>query len=53
MDLKNDVITAIATAPGQGAIGIIRLSGDNVLGVLKKVFVAKASIHEFVSHRMY
>jgi len=53
MNLKNDVITAIATAPGQGAIGIIRLSGDNVLEVLKKVFVAKASIHEFVSHRMY
>lgn len=34
-------IAAIATAPGQGGIGIIRLSGPGVMAVLPKVFKAR------------
>jgi len=33
-----DTIAAIATAPGEGGIGIIRISGENSKSVLKKIF---------------
>ena len=36
-------IAAISTAPGNGGIGIIRLSGDNCFEVLNKIFVPKNS----------
>jgi tRNA modification GTPase len=31
---KNDVIVAIATAPGRGGIGVVRLSGPNISGFI-------------------
>ncbi|MGN0710229.1 MAG: tRNA uridine-5-carboxymethylaminomethyl(34) synthesis GTPase MnmE [Anaerovoracaceae bacterium] len=34
-----DTIAAVATAYGEGGIGIIRISGENALEVLNKVFV--------------
>lgn len=34
-----DTIAAIATPPGEGGIGIIRISGENALDILKKIFV--------------
>lgn len=34
-----DTIAAVATAYGEGGIGIIRISGENALAVLNKVFV--------------
>ncbi len=37
----NDVITAIATPPGKGGIGIIRISGSSALEVANKVFIPK------------
>jgi len=36
--MKNDTIVAIASAHGEGAIGIIRLSGDKSLDTLKKLY---------------
>jgi tRNA modification GTPase len=36
-----DTITAIATPPGAGAIGIVRISGSNSLAILKKIFSTK------------
>lgn len=36
-------ITAIATAPGVGAIGIVRLSGDNSFTIADKIFIAKSA----------
>ncbi|MGP1441047.1 MAG: tRNA uridine-5-carboxymethylaminomethyl(34) synthesis GTPase MnmE [Anaerovoracaceae bacterium] len=33
-----DTIAAIATAPGEGGIGIIRISGDEALPILMKIF---------------
>lgn len=34
-----DTIAAIATPPGEGGIGIIRISGENAQNVLTKIFV--------------
>lgn len=37
----NDTIVAIATPPGEGAIGVIRLSGGGAIAITGKVFVGK------------
>ena len=39
---KRDTIVAIATPYGESAIGIVRLSGDKTLDILKKVFKTKS-----------
>ncbi len=39
---KRDTIAAIATPYGESAIGIVRLSGDKTLEILKKVFKTKS-----------
>jgi tRNA modification GTPase len=36
--LYNDTIVAIATAPGEGGIGIIRISGADALAILEQIF---------------
>jgi len=45
----NDTIAAIATAPGQGAVGIVRLSGVDALHILSQIFTPKNHLE---SHRM-
>jgi len=40
----NDTIAAIATAMGEGGIGIVRISGENALSVLEEVFVPMRKI---------
>jgi tRNA modification GTPase len=42
----NDTICAIATPAGTGAIGIIRISGEDSLKILDKVFEAKAPFED-------
>ncbi len=37
--MMEDTIVAIATAQGEGGIGIVRISGEEALTILKKVFV--------------
>ncbi len=37
--MREDTIAAIATAPGESGIGIIRISGDEAFSILKKIFV--------------
>jgi tRNA modification GTPase len=37
-DRKNDTICAISTAPGRGAIAMIRVSGPEALSVTEKIF---------------
>lgn len=37
-----DTICAISTAIGEGGIAIIRVSGDNALGIVSKIFKAKS-----------
>ena len=36
--MRSDTIAAIATAPGEGAIGIVRLSGPDALEIAQKLF---------------
>lgn len=48
----NDTIAAIATAYGEGGIGIIRISGENSLAILKEVFKPAGKYEEFTSRRM-
>jgi tRNA modification GTPase len=37
----NDTITAIATSPGESAIGIVRISGADSLRIAQKIFISK------------
>jgi len=50
--IKNsDTIAAIATAPGVGAVGIVRVSGDDAIGVIGRVF--RPFPGDMISHKMY
>lgn len=51
----NDTIAAIATPLGEGAIGIVRLSGPQALEIAAKIFVSKsgADWQKQGSHRLY
>jgi tRNA modification GTPase len=40
--LNNDTIVALATAPGTGAIAVLRLSGKDTIGIVEKVFTNKS-----------
>ncbi len=51
--MKQDTIAAIATASGQGGIGIIRLSGEESVRILAEIFrPAKKTVSVAESHRM-
>ncbi|MCS6105616.1 tRNA uridine-5-carboxymethylaminomethyl(34) synthesis GTPase MnmE, partial [Clostridium botulinum] len=44
-----DTIAAISTPPGEGAISIVRLSGDQAVAVAKKVFKGR-DLDKVASH---
>ena len=48
-----DTIAAIATAPGMGGIGIIRISGPEALPLLHKLFIPHKLRAHFSSHKLY
>lgn len=48
-----DTIAAIATAPGQGAIALLRLSGPEAIVISEKVFQGKKKPSMMESHRCY
>lgn len=48
--MKNELIAAIATAPGQAGIAVIRISGDGALDILKKIFKRSG---DYESHKLY
>ena len=39
--IRHDTITAIATPPGESALGIVRLCGPNSTAILRKIFITK------------
>ena len=39
----NDIISAISTPLGKGAISIVRMSGQGCLAIAEKVFFAKSN----------
>ena len=49
----NDTIVAQATPVGEGAIGIIRLSGSRSKEILAHIFRGKKNPDNFQSHRLY
>lgn len=48
---NSDTICAISTPLGSGGISIIRISGEDSLSVLKKIF--KTKVKTFESHKIY
>ncbi len=48
-----DTIAAIATPPGKGAIGVIKISGEDAYSILKKIFKPFKPREDFESHRLY
>ncbi len=50
MARSTTTIAALATAPGKGAIAVIRVSGPDSLGVLKKLFVAQGDLKPHYMH---
>ncbi len=50
--MNRDTIAAISTALGQGAISIVRLSGDNAIKVTNKIFKGK-NLSKVESHTVH
>jgi len=48
----NDTIVALATAPGEGAIGVIRLSGSEAIAIAEKIFKGK-KLSKLPSHTLH
>jgi tRNA modification GTPase len=48
-----DTIVAPVTPPGEGGVGIVRLSGPQAVTFLKGSFRSKTKHKEFESHRLY
>jgi tRNA modification GTPase len=48
-----DTIVAPVTPPGEGGVGIVRLSGPQAVTHLKSTFRSKTKHVEFESHRLY
>lgn len=51
--MQADTISAIATAVGQGGVGIVRISGDQAVAIAEKIFRARnhKSVREIKSHQ--
>src|SRR5258708_5225010 len=45
-----DTIAAVSTAPGEGAIALVRVSGANAVGVADKIFHGKEMPSRFEPH---
>ena len=48
----NDTIVALATPPGIGAIGVIRLSGEKAIHIINALFPSK-DLNEQSSHTLH
>ncbi|MCL1979531.1 MAG: tRNA uridine-5-carboxymethylaminomethyl(34) synthesis GTPase MnmE [Proteobacteria bacterium] len=48
-----ETIAAVATPPGIGGIGIIRISGPDAMALLRKIFVPHKPRAHFTSHTLY
>ena len=48
--MLNDVIVALATAPMESAIGVIRVSGENCFELLNKIFSRKIKIEGYKAY---
>ncbi len=51
--VTTDTIAAISTAQGEGAIGIVRLSGNKAYQIFREIFLPSKPIKKYQSHRLY
>lgn len=51
--MVKDTIVAISSSIGEGAIGIIRMSGPDALATLDKIFVRKSKASTYENRKMY
>ena len=51
--VTTDTITAISTAQGEGAIGIVRMSGNKAYQILREIFSPSKPVKKYQSHRLY
>ena len=51
--MNDDTIAAISTPPGEGGIGIVRLSGPQSFAIARKIISFPREIKEPESHRLY
>ena len=49
--MNNDTICAISTAPGQGAIAVVRVSGQHAIAACNAIFKAKNNTRDVLSQR--
>ncbi len=52
-DWQRDTIVAPATPPGEGGIGVIRISGPQAPAVIQPLWKGKTSLTQFKSHKLY
>jgi len=50
---NNDTITALATPVGEGAISIIRVSGDKSIEIVNSIFEGKADLNDVNTHTLH
>ncbi len=50
---NNDIITALATPVGEGAISIIRVSGNGSIEIVNSIFNGKKNLDEVKTHTIY
>ena len=53
MPLRSDTICAVATPPGRGAIGIVRVSGKEAFRIVGSVFRAKLPFDKLLERTVY
>lgn len=52
--VPNDTIAAVATAPGEGGVGIIRISGPDALAIGGRIFTsANKAVEEYEANRFF
>lgn len=51
--IEKDTIAAVATPPGMGGIGIVRVSGPKALDIGSSLFRPSRSVSLYESHRLY
>ncbi|MFB4163638.1 tRNA uridine-5-carboxymethylaminomethyl(34) synthesis GTPase MnmE [Alteribacillus sp. JSM 102045] len=51
--MEFDTIAAISTPSGEGAIAIVRLSGDEALSIADRIYKGKASLKEADTHTIH
>lgn len=52
MHYKNDTIAAIATAPGQGSVALIRISGPEALSIADRIFKGSRKLSALDGYQM-